>query len=77
MSSSKKQAKRADKVVSLTQASYDRIVEELMNAKHALEYNAAESGNEEQGEPYELEDPNTDGHEEWTEICTALRELET
>lgn len=56
--------------VTLTQASYDRIVEELLSAKNAIEYSNGDD------QPIDfVDDVEHELHEEWTEICTALREL--
>jgi hypothetical protein len=54
--------------IELTEESYSRIVEELLNAKNAIEYGANDEGGD-------LEDPEHESHEEWTELCKALEEL--
>lgn len=54
--------------IKITQASLDCIITELLNAKNAIECGANEDG-------ADLEDPDHDSHEEWTDICNALHEL--
>lgn len=60
----------ATRTIVVTEETYSRIVEELTNAKNAIECVADDEGED-------LDDPDCD-HElvaEWKEIAEALREL--
>lgn len=54
------------RTIALTDASYNRAVEELLNAKAALEFAASDEG---------IECEDSEFADEWREICTALQEL--
>lgn len=65
------------RTIEVSDASYHRIVNALYDRKNQLEAYAAEEGrnNVNRRAPYDLEDPQTEGHDEWMEITQALREL--